>query len=142
MVYSPVLRRVLEDFAMIVRYLRSVLVVAAVLTAAAGIVRAQDEGSLLDQLNLTTAQKEQIQKLRDQFKSETEPIRTAITQLQKEVRQLKSANPVNENALRAKLKQQADKEIELSLAITRFQERVEGLLTPDQKKLLKKLQSK
>lgn len=105
-----------------------------------GVARAQDDGSLIEQLNLTPAQKEQIRKLRDQFRTETEPIRSALAQVQKEVRQLKSANPVNESALRSKLKQQADKEIELSLAITRFQERVEALLTSDQKRLLKNLQ--
>lgn len=105
-----------------------------------GVAHAQDDGSLIEQLNLTPAQKEQIHKLRDQFKSETEPIRSSLAQIQKEVRQIKSGNPVSEGALRNKLRQQADKEIELSLAITRFQERVEALLTPDQKKLLKSLQ--
>ncbi len=125
---------------MTARYLRPLLPLMVAIASIAGVAHAQDDGSLIEQLNLSPAQKEQIRKLRDQFKTETEPVRTALAQTQKEVRQLKGANPVNEAALRAKLKQQADKEIELSLAITRFQERVEALLTPDQKKLLKSLQ--
>jgi len=116
------------------------LTITAAFASVVGVLHAQDEGSLIEQLNLTADQKTQIRKLREQFKNETESIRTAISQLQKEVRQLKSVSPVNETALRAKLKQQADKEIELSLAITRFQERVETLLTAEQKRLLKKLQ--
>ncbi len=129
-----------EEPDMTVRYLRPLLTITVAFASVAGVLHAQDGGSLIEQLNLTADQKTQIRKLREQFKNETESIRTAISQLQKEVRQLKSVSPVNEMALRAKLKQQADKEIELSLAITRFQERVETLLTAEQKRLLKKLQ--
>jgi len=135
-----VIRLAPENIDMIARYVRPLLAGAAIVLTAAAVAVAQDDGSLIEQLSLTPAQKDQIKRLREQFKTETEPIRSSLTQLQKEVRQLKAANPVNESSLRAKLKQQADKEIELSLAITRFQERVEALLTADQKRLLKKLQ--
>ena len=105
-----------EEPDMTVRYLRPLLTITVAFASVAGVLHAQDGGSLIEQLNLTADQKTQIRKLREQFKNETESIRTAISQLQKEVRQLKSVSPVNEMALRAKLKQQADKEIELSLA--------------------------
>lgn len=120
-----------------VRSLTALLV--AILVTSGGLY-AQDD-SIIEQLNLSAQQREQVKKLRDQFRSETEEVRGLIKQLQKEVRSLKTATPINEAALEAKLKQQAAAEIQLSLAITRFQEKIESLLTPDQKRLLKRLQS-
>jgi Spy/CpxP family protein refolding chaperone len=120
-----------------VRSLTALLV--AILVTSGGLY-AQDD-SIIEQLNLSAQQREQVKKLRDQFRSETEEVRGSIKQLQKEVRSLKTATPINEAALEAKLKQQAAAEIQLSLAITRFQEKIESLLTPDQKRLLKRLQS-
>ncbi len=119
---------------------RSLLLLLVALVTMSGALYAQDD-SIIEQLNLSTQQREQVKKLRDQFRTETEDVRVAIKQLQKEVRALKTATPINEGALEAKLKQQAAREIELSLAITRFQEKIESLLTADQKRLLKRLQS-
>jgi Spy/CpxP family protein refolding chaperone len=105
----------------------------------AGLAHAQDESSIIDKLGLTDVQKGQIKELRDKFRSETEKLRADIKRLLEDEKQLKQANPPNEVALRAKLKERADKEIEISLALTRFNERLENILTPEQKRLLDKI---
>ena len=105
----------------------------------AGLAHAQDESSIIDKLGLTDVQKGQIKELRDKFRSETEKLRADIKRLLEDEKQLKQANPPNEVALRAKLKERADKEIEISLALTRFNERLENILPPEQKRLLDKI---
>lgn len=121
------------------KFLRPFMTVLASMMLLAGAAYAQDDASIMDRLNLTDAQKGQVKDLREKFRGETEQLRADLKQLLEEEKQLRKANPPNEAALRAKLKQRADKEIELSLALTRFTERLEGILTADQKRLLAKL---
>ncbi len=104
-----------------------------------GTAYAQDDNSIMDRLGLSSQQKEQVKDLRDKFRSETETLRSDIKRLLEEEKTLKNANPVNESALAAKLRQRADKEIELTLALTRFNERLESILTADQKRMLGKI---
>lgn len=107
----------------------------------AGIAAAQDDSTIMDRLGLTEAQKGQLKDLRDKFRTETEQLRSDIRRLLQEEKQLKAASPPNETLLRAKLKEQADKEIELSLALTRFNDRVAAILTPAQRKELEKMKA-
>jgi len=121
------------------KFLRPFMTVLAGMMLLAGASYAQDDVSIMDRLNLTDAQKGQVKDLREKFRAETEQLRADLKQLLDEEKVLRKANPPNEAALRAKLKQRADKEIELSLALTRFNEKLEGILTADQKRLLAKI---
>lgn len=121
------------------KFLRPFMTVLASMMLLAGAAYAQDDASIMDRLNLTDAQKGQIKDLREKFRTETEQLRADLKQLLEEEKQLRKANPPNESALRSKMKQRADKEIDLSLALTRFNERLEGILTADQKLLLKRI---
>jgi Spy/CpxP family protein refolding chaperone len=121
------------------KFLRPLMTVLAGMLLLAGASYAQDDASVMDRLNLSESQKVQIKDLREKFRTETEKLRSVLKQLLEEEKQLRKANPPNEAALRAKLKERADKEIELSLALTRFNERLEAILTPDQKRLLAKI---
>lgn len=120
-------------------YRRLLMTLVAGLVLIAGAANAQEEASIMDKLGLSDGQKAQIKDLRDKFRGETEKLRTEIKRLLEEEKQLKQSGSANETALRAKLKERAEKEIELSLALTRFNERLEKILTPDQKKLLDKI---
>jgi Spy/CpxP family protein refolding chaperone len=120
--------------------IRPLMTILAVMALSALSLQAQDD-SIIERLGLTPAQQGQIHDLREKFRAQTEQIRSDIRRLVEEEKKLKSAPSPNEAALRAKLKERADKEIELSLALTRFNEQVEGILTPAQQKLLEKIRS-
>ena len=109
------------------------------LSLMAGTAFAQDEASIMEQLGLTPAQKETIKDLREQFIRDTEKVRADIRRLLEEERKLKSASKPSEAVLRKKLMERADKEIEFSLALTRFNERVEDVLTAQQLRKLETL---
>lgn len=126
---------------MSVKLFRSLMTVCTGLLLLAGIAAAQDDSTIMDRLGLTEAQKGQLKDLRDKFRTETEQLRSDIRRLLQEEKQLKAASPPNETLLRAKLKEQADKEIELSLALTRFNDRVAAILTPAQRKELEKMKA-
>jgi Spy/CpxP family protein refolding chaperone len=104
-----------------------------------GAAYAQDDASVMDRLNLSDAQKVQIKDLREKFRTETEPLRSSLKQLLEDEKRIRMANPQNESSLRDILKKRADKEIELSLALDRFNKQLEGILTPDQRKILAKI---
>lgn len=106
---------------------------------AAGSAHAQEDNSVMDRLNLSSQQREQIKDLREKFRAETEKIRADIKRLLEVEKDLKGKTPVDETALAKVLRQRADKEIELSLALTRFNERLEALLSADQKRTLDKV---
>jgi Spy/CpxP family protein refolding chaperone len=111
------------------------------LAVAAGPAYAQGDAGIMEQIELTPQQQTQISNLSKQFAHDTETLRTDIRRLIEEEKRLKSAPTPNEDALRRKLRERADKEIELSLALTRFNERVEAILTPVQRKKLADLKS-
>ena len=111
------------------------------LAIAAGPVYAQGDAPIMEQIDLTNQQREQIKTLTEQFVRETRELRSGISRLVAEEKLLKNAATPNEAALRAKMKARADMEIELSLALTRFHERVEKLLTPAQRLKLNELKA-
>jgi|GEM_PF-1935863 len=106
---------------------------------AVGPAYAQDDNSIMDRLNLSSQQREQIKDLREKFRAETEKIRADIKRLLEVEKDLKEKTPIDEPALAKVLRQRADKEIELSLALTRFNERLESILSADQKRMLDKV---
>lgn len=112
---------------------------ALLLLSLTGAAQAQDQTPLVDKLNLTSAQKDQVRQLRAQFKAENERLAGALRQAQNEVKQLQAANPVNEVALRAALNKQASAEIDLRIAITRFYEKLDAILTPPQRAILQRM---
>jgi Spy/CpxP family protein refolding chaperone len=111
------------------------------LAVAAGPAYAQSDAPIMEQIDLTKVQREQIKSLTEQFARETEPLRNDIRRLLEEEKRLKTAPSTNEEALRRRLRERADREIDLSLALTRFHERVENLLTPVQRKKLGELRA-
>lgn len=120
---------------------RSLLTLMIGMVLATGAIYAQDDdNSIMERLNLSSQQKEQIKKLRDGFRSNTEGLRKDLKELKDQIRALKKENPVPEKELESLLKKQANVEIQLSLAITRFQSDLEAILTVDQKRLLKRIQ--
>jgi Spy/CpxP family protein refolding chaperone len=121
------------------KFLTPFMTLLASMMLLSGAAYAQDDASVMDRLNLSESQKTQIKDLREKFRTETEQLRTAVKQLLEEEKQLRKANPPNEAALRSKMKERADKEIELSLALTRFNERLEGILTADQRRILDRI---
>lgn len=129
----------IEDTDMKVKFLYPLVPLFVSMMVMVGTAYAQDDNSIMDRLGLSSQQKEQVKDLRDKFRSETETLRSDIKRLLEEEKTLKNANPVNESALAAKLRQRADKEIELTLALTRFNERLESILTADQKRMLGKI---
>ena len=123
---------------MTMKFLRSILTLLSGMMLIVGAAYAQEDTSIMERLNLTAQQKDQIKTLREQFQSETKQLRADIKSLLEEEKRLKGSASPNEAALRSLLKQRADKEIELSLALTRFNEKLESILTADQKRILKK----
>jgi Spy/CpxP family protein refolding chaperone len=97
-------------------------------------IHAQDTDDIIEKLRLTQTQREQVKKLREAFRKETEPIRVEINRLLEEEKGLKKAAKVNTEQLKTVLKQRADKEVELSLALTTFVQNLEGVFTPEQLK--------
>lgn len=102
---------------------------------------AQDDASIIERLNLSETQKGQVKDLREKFKTKTEKLRADIKRLAEEERNIKKSSNVDESALRELLKRRAELEIELSLALTRFNEDLEGILTADQKRILDKIRA-
>jgi Spy/CpxP family protein refolding chaperone len=120
------------------KFPRQLILLVAGMMLTAGVSYAQsDDNSIVDQLKLTPAQQEQLKTLRERFRTETEPIRRDIKHLLEQEKSIKSKSPVDQRALQAVLKDRAAKEVDLSLALTRFNEQVEGILTSEQKEILK-----
>jgi Spy/CpxP family protein refolding chaperone len=120
------------------KFLRSILTLLTGMMLIVGAAYAQEDTSIMERLNLTAQQKDQVKALREQFQTETKKLRADIKSLLEDEKRLKGAASPNEAALRTLLKQRADKEIELSLALTRFNEKLESILTGEQKQILKK----
>ena len=125
-----------------IKQARSLALLLFGLAMAAGPAYAQEDAQIMEQIDLTPQQKGQIETFTKQFARETATLRNDIRRLVEEEKQLKAATKPNEDALRKKLRERADKEIELSLALTRFHERVEGILSPTQREKLAELKSK
>ena len=116
------------------KFFRSIVAVLAMLLLVSGASSAQDD-SIIDQLGLSARQKEQIKELREQTRRESKPILDAIRELLADEKRLRKAD-APEADLRRVMKLRADKEIELTLSLRRFNEKFEAILTPEQRKLL------
>ncbi len=121
------------------KFLRSFVTLLTGIMLTVGAAYAQED-SIMERLNLSAQQKDQVKALREQFQKETKQLRAEIKGFLEEEKRLKASSSSNETALRNLLKQRADKEIDLSLALTRFNEKLESILTADQKRILKKAQ--
>lgn len=124
-----------------IKQVRSLAMLLFGLAVAVGPAYAQGDAPIMEQIDLTPQQRSQIKSLTEQFARETEPLRNDIRRILEEEKRLKTAPNPNEESLRRKLRERADKEIDLSLALTRFHERVENLLTPVQRRKLAELKS-
>jgi Spy/CpxP family protein refolding chaperone len=119
------------------KFFHSFLVTIAMLLLAGSSSIAQEQ-SITDQLELTARQQELIKELRAQFQRDSKPIVDRTNELLAEEKRLRKAR-APESELRRVMKLRADKEIELALAISRFQENIQATLTPEQKKVLQRI---
>lgn len=97
-------------------------------------------GELLDQIELTSSQKSQLNTSREKLEKEIQAIRDQIKPKKKEMRKLmKSGVDQNESAIRAKHKE--IRELKGKIKDLRFENRlvVQKMLTDDQRKQLRKL---
>lgn len=128
---------------------KKILLVICFCVAAASVsygLKAQTKPSGYDsdieqQLNLTDSQKAKLKELRGKFRIETKEINSEIKRLLDEERAIKKESPTNQAALKAVLKERAEKEVELSLALNKFEEQQLAVLNAEQKQTLKKLKS-
>lgn len=117
---------------------RLLFLTLAGLTVMAGSAVAQDE-SIMEQLGLTLDQKEQVRNLNQRFRAQTTDLRNDLKKLIDQEKRLRNADRVSESSLRDVLEQRAKKEIELSLALTRYSEQLEAILTQSQRRRLQEL---
>ena len=87
-------------------------------------------------LKLTDTQKTQIKALLDAERKSVEPLREKMHQSREQLKQLADATVFDEAAVRACAVAQSLIEVELIVSHTRTLNKVNALLTPDQRELL------
>lgn len=109
---------------------RWVAILTTALLFTAG-VSASAQDDLVEQLNLTADQKTKLKELQENFQKEAGTLQKQINDLVGEERRLRK-NDAAESELRKVMQERADKEIELTMALNRFTEKVKNLLTAEQ----------
>lgn len=94
-------------------------------------VSASAQDDLVEQLNLTADQKTKLKELQENFQKEAGTLQKQINDLVADERRLRK-NDAPESELRKVMQERADKEIELTMALNRFTEKVKNLLTAEQ----------
>jgi Spy/CpxP family protein refolding chaperone len=87
-------------------------------------------------LKLTDTQKTQIKALLDTERESVEPLREKMHQSREQLKSLADATVFDEAAVRAVAVAQSQIEVELIVSHTRTRNKVNALLTPDQRELL------
>jgi Spy/CpxP family protein refolding chaperone len=90
-------------------------------------------------LKLTDTQKTQIKALLDAERESVEPLREKMHQSREQLKQLADATVFDEASVRALAVAQSQIEVELIVSHTRTINKVNALLTPDQRELLANL---
>ncbi|MBL8190600.1 MAG: Spy/CpxP family protein refolding chaperone [Acidobacteria bacterium] len=94
---------------------------------------------IFERLNLTDAQKQKIETLREQQHNESEPLHEQLQGLHEQMRAIVEAKTFDETAARALLAKEAQLETELKLIRIRTDNAVYNLLTAEQKAKLDEL---
>jgi protein CpxP len=92
-------------------------------------------------LNLTEAQQQQVQAVRQQYREQTRTVAEKLRAAFDAQRQAVEAVPADESAIRATTQSLAEAQTEMALQQARVNAEIYGLLTPEQQTQLKKLQA-
>lgn len=87
-------------------------------------------------LELTWDQQQKILAIRQEFQKETQPLRFEIQRKQLELRQLWSAQTLNQSAIEAKTKEIAGLRVQMVKKARAMQEKMKSVLTPEQRRKL------
>ena len=90
-------------------------------------------------LNLTDAQKKQVEEITTQYKTQAEPQRKAAEEGRKKVKEAMHATPFDEGALRHAAKEAATAREELLVLRVRKQNSIKAVLTEEQRKKMAEL---
>lgn len=90
-------------------------------------------GRMFAGLNLTDAQKAQVQQLRQSFEGSTKPLREQLRAKHEELRQAESGGTFNEALATQKLTEAAAIEAKLMAAEFNLRQQLLGVLTPEQR---------
>lgn len=102
----------------------------------------ENHHSDMDKLNLTNAQQLQILQIRQSFERDTLPERQELQTKRLELRQLKAAKPVNQNLVDTKTKEIEAIKTQLTAKSKEMHEKIPSVLTPEQQKQWKDMESK
>ena len=97
------------------------------------------EARMVKILKLTDTLKTQIKAILDAERESVEPLREKMHQSREQLKQLADATVFDEAAVRARAVAQSQIEVELIVSHTRTLNKVNALLTPDQRELLANL---
>lgn len=92
-------------------------------------------------LDLTEAQREQVQQLSQQFREQAQPLRARVRAAEETRRQALEAIPFNEQQIRSAAQTLAEAEADLTVQRGRFQADVYALLTPEQQTQWQKMRA-
>jgi Spy/CpxP family protein refolding chaperone len=95
----------------------------------------------LEQVGVTDQQKQQIKTIMRESRPTMQPLVQQLRTERKALREAIQASPVNEGAIRAASTRVAQVEADLAVARAHVQDRVRGVLTPDQAAKLKQMQA-
>ncbi len=94
---------------------------------------------MIQKLNLSDAQKEQIKALIAQAREKTRPQRELVMNERKKLRELIEADMPDANAIRAQTQKLASYEAELNVVRAEERKKIESILTPEQRSEWKKI---
>lgn len=89
---------------------------------------------ILKRLNLTFEQQQKLLAIRQDFQKETQPLRFEIQKKQLELRQLWSAQTLNQSAIESKEKEIAGLRVQMVKKARAMQEKMKSVLTPEQRR--------
>lgn len=99
-------------------------------------------GRMAKKLNLTDAQKKEIQAIIEEERVRTEPLRQKLAEGRKALQQATEAETFDEAAVKSLAANQTNLKAELMVSHLKVRNRIHTLLTPEQRELAKKMRQK
>lgn len=90
----------------------------------------------IQDLNLSWEQQQKLLEIRQDFQKETQPLRFELQKKQLELRQLWSAQTLNQKAIETKAKEIAGIRVQLAIKARAMQDKIKTILTAEQLKKL------
>jgi protein CpxP len=97
------------------------------------------QGKMARILDLNETQQQQIQAILEEEREKTAPLRQQMSEYRDQLRQLKQSETFDEAAVRALAGKKAEVSTELMVSRARTHNRIQALLTPDQRERAEKL---